>query len=566
MRPSPSLRWHLLILFGLAVMYGAVVISEYQPWNFLHGDGSFYAKTNRSLLDGTLEQRDYQPASWYEKQLGWNHELDPGWSNIALGADGEFYPKHAIIMPLVTTPLYALFGWDGLLLANVLFLMLALWAGFRISARYVPPEVAAAVVLALATLPIFTRSAYAYSNDIFYAALIAWAIERWLAGKMGWAGMLLGMALWAKGTNAIFALPMGAALLMRRRWRDFAVLTGVAAIPVAIHLAMNAVMFGHPLVTSYHRILVMKGGVAVVHSHTDNFNRGWLMGLKAIWGDRHEGLSHNAALALLGIPGLVPLARVAPGLALLIPISMAGYLAIYMPFEYTYARFFMPWAVLLAVPLAVSIDRLMVLCRPLRGPMDRLLARLGTRGVVAAVLVAALVAIGVGLAVRHAPRPWRAVDHLLTAKVVRGDGPRAIPCDYFNPRCGRWECAIVEREIWHRWGYPVGAECEFEDGSDGWLWMHPNPGVRKTITFDVPPGPLVLRYGLSPKSRYGGARLRVHSNDKLLHELTAGRVGKIQEMRLAADERGPTVMLEVPAQAHDWRQLCVDLRHLDAER
>lgn len=554
------MRWNLLVVLGLCVLYGAVVAKDYKPYTFLHGDGSFYAKTNRSLLDGTLEQRKYQPVSWYERNLGWNRNMDPGWSNVSLGVHGQFYPKHAIILPILATPAFALFGWNGLLLVNVLLLVAALWFGFRIAARYTAPEVAAVTVLALATLPVFTRSAYSYSNDVLYAALIAGALERWLAGRMAWSGLLLGLGIWAKATNAVFALPMGAWLVWQRRWRDLAVLTGVSAIPVGIYLLLNTVMFGGPFTTSYHRILVTKGGVAVVHNNINNFGRAWRAGLRALWNDPHEGLAHNAGLSLLGLPGLLLLIRLAPALALVLPVSLAGYLLIYTPFEYTYARFFLPWAVLLAVPLAVLLDQTMTFCAQFGGPIDALRRRLSERSLVAGVLALALASVGVGLAMRHMPKPWVAADHLLEAQVFRGEGASEVPCDYFNPRHARWECALVEREVWHRWGWPAGEECQFADGSDGWLWLHPNPRVSKRIRFQVPAGPLRLRYGLSPNSHFGNARLRVHTGGKLISELSTTKVGQVEVSTIGADQHGGSVTIEVPSQPYDWRQLCVDLR------
>lgn len=559
MRPPLPLRWNLLVIFGLCLMFAAVVVKEYQPYSFLHGDGAFYAKTNRSLLDGTLEQRDYQPVSWYERQLGWNRNIDPGWSNVSLGVDGQYYPKHAIVLPIIATPAFALFGWDGLLLVNVLLLVAALWSAFRIASRYVAPEVAAAVVFGLAAMPVFTRSAYSYSNDVLYAALVAGSIERWLAGRMGWSGLLLGLSIWAKATNAVFALPMGAALLWQKRWRDLGVLVGVSAIPVGMYLLLNTVMFGGPLVTSYHRILVTREGVAVVHSHGDNFSRAYKTGLGELWKDRFEGLNVNASLALLGLPGLWPLLRLAPALAVVLTLSMAGYLLIYAPFEYTYARFFLPWAVLLAVPLALSIERLMAFGARFSGLVERLGRRLGERGVVAAVLLVALLCVGVGLAVRHMPRRWVAADHLTEAQVTRGEGASAVPCDYFNPRHARWECAILEPEVWHRWGTPAGRECQFDGTSQGWLWLHPNPRTSKRIRFDVPAGPLRLRYGLTRESRHGDALLRVFSGDSLLRELKTTRVGQVETLEITAQEHGQSLTLEVPKQPHDWRQICVNL-------
>ncbi|HAN31367.1 MAG TPA: hypothetical protein DCQ06_07200, partial [Myxococcales bacterium] len=119
-----------VLLFGL----GSSVLLDYESNTFLHGDGSFYATMNRSLLDGTLQQRDYQPVSWYEDKLGWNHHMDPGWSNVSLGGDGKtWYPKHPTLMPIVATVFFVPLGYAGLLLFNLLALVIGLTGAYRLS-------------------------------------------------------------------------------------------------------------------------------------------------------------------------------------------------------------------------------------------------------------------------------------------------------------------------------------------------------------------------------------------------------------------------------------------------
>ena len=474
-------------------------------------------------------------------------------------------------MPILATPAFALFGYIGLLGFNVAMLVLGLWGGFRLARRWVPEPVAAATVLAMATLPIFTRNAYAYSNDVMYAAMVAWGYERWFCGKMASAGLLLGLSIWAKATNGILGLPLGVALLVGRRWRDAAWMAGATALPVGAFLVQNAVMFGSPLTTAYHRVLVMTGGVQTISNVADSFGRDLQAGTAALWADHHEGLRRNALLLMPAMLGLVPLWRRSRTLTLALAFGLVCYAALYIPYEYTYARFFLPWALLLLTPLALLVElgttvatRATWLWAPARRRWS--------------VPVLALVACGMslGLLMSRAPSPqWTAADHIAQAKVVRGEGAQAIPCDYYNLRHLKWECAIREPEVWQRWGLAVGDECRFSrlsapatptnagpDLGDDWLWVHPNAHTAKSIAFTAPPGDVLVRYGLGDRSKFRSATLVVSSDSGAIETMQTHDIGTIHAVHIPAGKRGSTIRIDVPAQTHDWRHLCVAVRVL----
>ncbi len=535
------------------------MLLDYESNTFLHGDGSFYATMNRSLLDGTLQQRDYQPVSWYEDKLGWNHHMDPGWSNVSLGGDGKtWYPKHPTLMPIVATVFFVPLGYAGLLLFNLLALVIGLTGAYRLSSRYVDRSVAMAVTLALASLPMFTRNAYAYSNDVFYGALVVWGYEWFFAGRIRLAGLLLGMSIWAKATNAVIGLPLGVGLLAQRRWRDAAWLAAMTALPVSIHLAMNAWMFGSPLTSSYNRVLVMIGGKQALSDVKDSFGRPFVEGIEALWKHKHEGLRSNAWMLVPSVAGIALVWRRNRLLCLSLVWGLAAYFALFIPYEYTYARFFLPWALLLFVPMSLMVAELLRLSAPLKAVNPKLWLAVGL----------ALWA-GLSIATRLKSTHWTASEHITEAQVFRGDGNHKSRCDYFNLRHMKWECAMVDREVWQRWGLPVANQCEFdamsntklpmEHGND-WMWVHPNPRISKKMIIKPPPGDLLIRYGLANKSQYKFATLQVRPGKDAAETWRVEGVGKIHQQLIAASKRGQSLELTVPRQAHDWRHLCVAVR------
>ena len=72
------------------------------------------------------------------------------------------------------------------------------------------------------------------------------------------AGLLLGLSVWAKWTNAIFFPVAAVALAARRDWRSLWRFGAAAALPIAGLLGLNAHMFGSPFVTPYDRVLIVE--------------------------------------------------------------------------------------------------------------------------------------------------------------------------------------------------------------------------------------------------------------------------------------------------------------------
>ncbi len=560
-RPAPETRLAIVAAVLVALAVGAAIGARYEPNSFLHGDGAFYALTNQGILDGTIDQSELQPRSWFEEDLGWNRDLDQAWSNVALGADGEYFPKHPLPMPLLATPLFWLFGYAGLLLFNALGLGALLWLSWRFACRWARPPVALAAVVAVSALPLMTRSAYAYSNDVFYAALVLAGLEGWVRGRFRVSGAAFGLAMWAKPTNIVFGLPLGLWLIWKRRWREAAWMAGSAAVPLTLMLIANALMFGSPFTTAYDRILVMEGGQATLDSVSTAFNQSLLDGVWHIVGE-DDGLWEQANLLLLGLVGAALVVRRAPLAVGLLAAWTLAWLLFYGLYDYRYGRFFLPLAGLYVAPLAVLIDQL---AEGLTAAPRRLVVVAGGTG-------AALLAVAALLALTRGGGDWRAAEHVTEAHVERVETRRArpIPCDYFNPNHERWECARVERAKWERWGRSIRGGCLLEGEVRDWLWLHVPERASKRITWDdVPPGDLRIDFGLAEASRHSGVKLRVLEGDVVLADLVTRGPGVAQEHRIEAGaRRSRALTIEVPEQAHGWRQLCVDLvlAPVDAER
>src|SRR5882672_6505576 len=110
-------RWAGAALVGIVLCVVINVAVRYQPYTFIRRDASFYATIAIGLVkDGSLDQRRIQPQSWYSGQHPGYANLDAYWSNVSVGRNGVWYPKHSFLVSIAAAPFYAAFGVDGLLL------------------------------------------------------------------------------------------------------------------------------------------------------------------------------------------------------------------------------------------------------------------------------------------------------------------------------------------------------------------------------------------------------------------------------------------------------------------
>ena len=549
-QPRPPVSWQITLLALLLAATSAGVIQQYESYTFLHGDGAFYATINRAILEGTLQQRGFQPASWFERPMGWNNDLDIGWSNMSQGPDGTWWPKHPILLPILTTPLYWLLGPLGALVANVLLLCLGLLCAARLAARLADPTVAGLTALAFAALPLMTHSAYSYSNDVMYAALVVAGVECYVSAAFGWSGFLLALAVWSKPPMAVFPGLLGLTLLGRRQWRP-ALAMVLGGLPPSIALfGQNLWMFGSPLTFSYDRILVTRGGRAALEAAGSKMHRPLWAGLRAVWQDDQQGLRQQVSWGLTALLGVPLWLRAAPLLGMTFLLTLCGFFLFYAKWDYTYARFYLPWLLLSVVPAALLLQRIAALA--VRA------AALPRRWLLLAALTALAATVLTVVTLRRPTTRWSATRAIGHARVERGSGRDALPCDFFNPRWQKWECAQVDREPWQTWGLALNDQCRFPGEAGPWLWLHPNPGTARRITFDgVPPGRLRLRYGMDPKAREPGLRLVIRALPGTEQALTVPDVGRIHALDLP--RHASSVTIEVPDQPWDWRLICAQL-------
>ncbi len=385
-----GLQGAAVLALVILVFAAAEVAAWYMPNTWIKRDGRFYTNVNTTIVeDFSLDQHRFA-ASWYDGKLGWNHRLDPGWSNIALGRNGEYWPKHPYLMPVLSTPLFFAFGLAGTLLFNLLVLGLAAGAGYLFVREGAScGSVAGLAVLTLLLTPAVREYTYDYHVDILLLGLWLTGLAAIATGRGALAGVMVGLTVVLRPTCLVWT-PCLILLLVERR--DLAGLRRAligGAVVLAVWALLNTWMFGRPWWTGYNRTLVVVNGLQQVFSHTDSFTVPFLDGLGRIF-TGHWGLVNRFTILALGLPGLLLLARRRPLYCVAAVLGMLISLALFACYRYEGDRFHWPAIVLLLPALAASLSMLAKGVRRLHSRVE--LEDLGAPLVAAFLAVAAVCA------------------------------------------------------------------------------------------------------------------------------------------------------------------------------
>jgi hypothetical protein len=260
---------------------------------YYEGDCPYYISTTLSLR--------------HDHDIDLRNQLRGGLSihgrQIALGRDGQWYPKHPLLMPVLALPFYALFGMPGFALFGLMVLGGLATTLYGLARVFAPPLPSAAGALLMIAGTFLRRYDYNITPDLLAALVAALGLLLLLRGRDAASGCVLGLAILAKPTN-LFLPPFAwlYALVCRGR-RGLVRSVAASAGPIGILLILNLALFGSPFVSSYDRNVLVRDGVFAVVSHKSQFDQGPLQGL---WGevfDRDHGLIPTSPALWLALPG-----------------------------------------------------------------------------------------------------------------------------------------------------------------------------------------------------------------------------------------------------------------------
>lgn len=546
--------WGLVVAVGFLVLHLPGLVERYEPNSWLFADGAFYFKTVQAVAEhGQVEQRALQPVSWYEHDLGWNRRLDDAWSNVALGTDGGWYPKHPLPLPLLSVPLYWLYGAPGTLVANVLLNLAFVLLVFLLSRRVARVEVAVVVALVVAAMPFVRTMSYTFSNDVLGAVLVLGAMELALGGRFGWAGVLAGLSLWSRVTNGIFLPSLAIVGWSVGGFRAVGRAALFACLPVGAWAAFNTWMFGVPWVTTYQRVLVREAGVLKVASHTRLFTVPFLKGIERIVLGDDGGFRTFLPLAP-GLVGTFVLLFKRRALAIALLLFAVLPLLVFAKYHWYRPHFLYPVYGASAVGLA-ALANLLVPKRWGSIPLPALrIPRFAW-----ALCLLAIIGSSVAVHAAHRRDPTLLSSHLEKARVFLDD----VPCDYFNPQNERWECSKHDRGGWDMTGRVLGDQVTIGGEPAGGILMHPHTTKRwRRLVFpELEASEVELSFALGDRTRKGPVDIEIRARGAKVERLELDGAGASQTRTIPlTDGEGDALEIRVRADAPGWKHLMVEGR------
>jgi hypothetical protein len=185
----------------------------------------------------------------------------PAGLHTAVGRGGAVWlgAHHSFYYSVAALPLYAAFGYRGFYLTNgLLFVLFALCLYWHLRRWNRPPTAWAWLLLALVFSASWTYVAWIHT-EVFYMALLGFAMYLWRTGRPVWAALALGIAAGAQPILALLA-PGLLYLVWRERGRSkeigalaaipaMAAIVAVLAVAAAPQGLFNLYAFGrlHPM-------------------------------------------------------------------------------------------------------------------------------------------------------------------------------------------------------------------------------------------------------------------------------------------------------------------------------
>jgi len=357
---SPVAHDLLCVLICLG-FYAQTMADRFPHESYMIGDSPYYTNTVISILqDLDLDQRNQTDESIFLDPEPWT-EIGMYDSNIALGTNGAWYPKHPVLMPLVSAPFYALGGGFGLLIYNLVSLLALVVVMRRVARLFASEGAASAACVAVGLTPLFYHFSYSYCADILSALLLVAGLGLLFARRGLGAGLVLGLSVWAKLPNALGLVLAGGAALAWRDWRLLARLVVGSGLSLGVFAGLNWYRFGAPWLTGYQRVWTIQRGRATVGDHVGAFNRPFWEGVRLQLFHSRHGLFPTAPAGLLALLGLGRLARRGPAAAVLVSAFVLGTFLFYCSYDFVTGshysnRFLMPAVALAVVPLACLLD------------------------------------------------------------------------------------------------------------------------------------------------------------------------------------------------------------------
>ena len=359
----------VFLIICLVFVYGTYVVREFKDYDFARYDPGWMIYTVMSITeDGDLDLRN---------QLE-NNPINTAYQT-SLGKNGQWYPLHEFVMPVLTVPFYLAFGILGCLIFNIVISILLMIILFELCARHVAHIYAFIATILTAFTTLFLNYTYSYSLDVFSAFMLIFAYLALVKRRFMISGLIWGLAVYARLPNAVTIIAFilyifleanavkgknpAMSVLRTYAGRMNPVLRFLAGgLPVAICFFLtNWLMFGSPITTSYDRWQHFIDGQVVITQQSSAFSCSMLENLPQVLLAQKSGLVIGAPLIIVAVAfGMGKFWLKARNEAIMMVLTSVTLIALFSKYCNAFPgepgnRYLMPIVALCAIPLAFAV-------------------------------------------------------------------------------------------------------------------------------------------------------------------------------------------------------------------
>jgi hypothetical protein len=253
-------RHRLLLIIGFTgLLFTLYLQGEVIYGVFFSGDAGLKALLTKQFCAGQFHLDLRVPADPWVQDL-WDRGFYPFGPTFVYETEGRYYTVFPAVFSVISAPFFGLFGYRGLYFIPLVSIWV-LWLAFAAVSRSLGlDELSATAALAVLVFasPLTLYSAMYWEHTLAvclaFGGVALVMLTRYRPSARSYAllgGMLTGLSVWFRAEHislvGVICLALFISPRLRERYRHKTALVGGLLLAIALFMAVNMAIFGHPL-------------------------------------------------------------------------------------------------------------------------------------------------------------------------------------------------------------------------------------------------------------------------------------------------------------------------------
>ena len=253
-------RNRLLLIVGFAgLLFSLFLQGEVIDGVYFSGDAGLKALLTKQFCAGQFHLDLRVPADPWVQDL-WDSGFYPFGPTFVYETEGRYYTVFPAVFSVISAPFFGLFGYRGLYIIPLVSIWV-LWLAFAAVSRSLgltDLNAAAALAVLVFASPLTLYSAMYWEHTLAvclaFGGMALAVLTRYRPSARSYAalgGILTGLSVWFRAEHislvGVICLALFVSPRLRERYRHKIALVGGMLLAIALFMAVNIAIFGHPL-------------------------------------------------------------------------------------------------------------------------------------------------------------------------------------------------------------------------------------------------------------------------------------------------------------------------------